>query len=393
MLLTITMTHPPATDLGFLLHKHPDNVRTVSFPFGDAHVFFPEATEERCTAALLVEVDPIGLVRRRGGKNQEGFSLAGYVNDRPYAASSFLSVSLGKLFGTAMSGRCERRPELVDAALLFEVEIPTLLCRGGEAILRTLFEPLGYDVAAEAIPVDSRFPDWGDSRYLSVRLRGSVRLADLLAHLYVLLPVLDDEKHYWVGDDEAQKLLSKGGTWLTSHPARDLIIRRYLKHQRDLAGGVLARLAEDDPEEPGATDADDDREEEVVEERISLNRQRLDAVVDALRSGGASRVLDLGCGEGRLVQALLREPSTAHVTGVDVSTRSLDRAAQRLHLDELSDRQWERVALIQGGLTYRDARWWATRVACESGYEVRFAPIGADDPEVGPPTQMAVFSR
>ncbi len=223
MLLTITMTRPPATELGWLLHKHPDNVRTVSFPFGDAHVFFPEATDERCTAALLVEVDPVGLVRRRGGKHQESFSLAGYVNDRPYAASSFLSVSLGKLFGTAMSGRCERRPELVDVALPLEVEIPTLPCRGGESVLRTLSEPLGYEVEAEAIPVDARFPDWGDSRYHSVHLRGSVRLADLLAHLYVLLPVLDDEKHYWVGDDEAQKLLSKGGTWLTSHPARDLI--------------------------------------------------------------------------------------------------------------------------------------------------------------------------
>ena len=466
MLLTITLTHPPATDLGWLLHKHPDGVRTVPFPFGDAHVFFPEATDERCTAALLVEVDPVGLVRRRGGKGQESFSLAGYVNDRPYAASSFLSVSLGKLFGTAMSGRCERRPELVDAPLPFEVEIPTLPCRGGESVLRTLFEPLGYEVEAEAIPVDPRFPDWGDSRYQSVHLRGSVRLADLLAHLYVLLPVLDDEKHYWVGDDEAQKLLSKGGTWLTSHPARDLITRRYLKHQRDLAGGVLAQLAEDDPEEPGAADADDDREEEVVEERISLNRQRLDAVVDALRSRGASQVLDLGCGEGRLVQALLREPTTTQVTGVDVSTRSLDRAAQRLHLDHLPDRQREKVALIQGGLTYRDARFrgfdaatlveviehldesrlaaleqvvfthaqppvvlvttpnrehnvrfdslpagllrhrdhrfewtrsefseWATRVAAESGYEVRFAPIGAEDPEVGAPTQMAVFSR
>jgi 3' terminal RNA ribose 2'-O-methyltransferase Hen1 len=469
MLLTITTTHEPATDLGFLLHKHPDNVRTVPFPFGEAHVFFPEATDARCTAALLVEVDPVGLVRRNGsgkGKGQESFSLAGYVNDRPYAASSFLSVVIGKMFGTAMSGRSERRQDLADAPLPFEVQIPTLPCRGGEPVLRALFEPLGYEVTAEPVPLDPRFPDWGDSRYLSVTLRGPVRLADLLAHLYVLLPVLDDEKHYWVGDDEARKLMDKGATWLGAHPARDLITRRYLKHRRALAAGVLAQLADDDPAEPGADDEDQDREEEVVEERISLNQQRLDAVVATLMQAGASRILDLGCGEGRLVQALLKQPTVAHVAGVDVSSRVLGRAADRLRLDEMPHRRRDRVSLMQGGLTYRDRRFagfdaatlveviehldeprlgaleqvvftharpatvvvttpnrehnvrfeslpagrlrhrdhrfewdradfarWAERVAQDAGYAVRFEPIGADDPEVGPPTQMAVFSR
>ncbi len=465
MLLTITTTHNPPTDLGFLLHKHPDNVRTVSFPFGDAHVFFPEAGDDRCTAALLVEVDPVGLVRngRKGRKGQESFSLAGYVNDRPYAASSFLSVVLGKVFGTAMTGRCERRPGLAEQALPFDVEIPTLPCRGGPSVLRSLFEPLGYEVAADAVPLDDRFLLWGESRYLSVRLRGTVRLADLLAHLYVLLPVLDDDKHYWVGEDEARKLMDKGEGWLGAHPARDLITRRYLKHRRSLAAGVLAQLAEDDPSEPGAADQALDREEEVVVERpVSLNQRRLDAVVAVLTAAGAARVIDLGCGEGRLVQALLREASVNQVTGVDVSTRVLER----VRLDQMSDRQRARVTFLHGGLTYRDRRFggfdaatlveviehldeprlaaleqvvfaharpatvvvttpnrehnvrfeslpagqfrhrdhrfewtraefrgWAERVAAERGYAVRFAPIGDEDPDVGPPTQMAVFSR
>jgi 3' terminal RNA ribose 2'-O-methyltransferase Hen1 len=468
MLLTITTTVPPATDLGYLLHKHPGNVRTVAVPFGDAHVFFPEATDDRCTAALLVEVDPVGLVRRggRGGQRQEAFSLAGYVNDRPYAASSFLSVALGKVFGTAMAGRCEQRPELAATALPLEAEVPVLPVRGGEPVLRSLFEPLGYEVAATPLPLDDEFPGWGPSRYLSVRLAGVVRLADLLSHLYVLLPVLDDEKHYWVGDDEARKLLDKAAAWLAAHPARELISRRYLKHRRALADDVLARLAEDDPVDPADRDLAHDHEEEVVEERISLNRQRLDAVLAAVAAVGGARVLDLGCGEGRLVQALLGSPAVSHVTGVDVSTRALDRAAERLHLAELPDRQRERVALVQGGLTYRDARFagydvatlveviehldeprlaaleqvvfhhagppavivttpnrehnvrfeslpagqlrhrdhrfewgraefahWARRVAAAHGYTVRLAPVGGDDPEVGPPTQMAVFTR
>ncbi|MFN3217739.1 MAG: 3' terminal RNA ribose 2'-O-methyltransferase Hen1 [Acidimicrobiales bacterium] len=466
MLLTITTEHAPATDLGFLLHKHPDNVRAVSFPFGEAHVFFPEAGEQRCTAALLVEVDPIGLIRRRGHKGQESFSLAGYVNDRPYVASSFLSVAIGKVFGTAMSGRCDKRPELVGTALRFEVEVPVLPIRGGEAVLRSLFEPLGYDVEATPIPLDEEFPVWGPSRYWSVRLAGVVRLADLLSHLYVLLPVLDDAKHYWVGDDEGRKLLDKGGAWLASHPERELISRRYLKHRRSLADDVLVRLADDAPDDLAVADEGHDREEAEVEERISLNQQRLEAVTAAIVDAGAARVLDLGCGEGRLVQALMKTPQIAQVTGADVSTRVLERAAARLHLDDLSDRQRDRVSLIQAGLTYRDSRFagfdaatlvevvehldeprlgaleqvvfadaapatvivttpnrehnvrfeslpagefrhrdhrfewtraefadWAGHIASAHGYAVAFTPIGPDDPEVGPPTQMAVFTR
>jgi 3' terminal RNA ribose 2'-O-methyltransferase Hen1 len=441
-------------------------VRTVRFPFGDAHVFFPEAAQGRCTAVVLVEVDPVGLVRRRGRKGQESFSLAGYVNDRPYVASSFLSVVVGKVFGTAMSGRCDQRPELAESRLPFEVEVPVLPVRGGEPVLRSLFEPLGYEVEATAIALDGEFPAWGPSRYLSVRLTGDVRLADLLSHLYVLLPVLDDDKHYWVGEDEVRKLLDKGGAWLPTHPARELISRRYLKHRRSLADGVLARLADDAPGDQSEVDAEHDREEARVEERISLNQRRTEAVTAAVLDARASRVLDLGCGEGRLVQALLRVPSIGHVTGADVSTRALERAADRLHLDELADRQRERVALIQAGLTYRDSRFdgfdaatlveviehldeprlaalervvfahaapptvivttpnrehnvrfaslpagefrhrdhrfewtraefarWAQRIAGAHGYRTRLAPIGPDDPEVGPPTQMAVFTR
>jgi len=466
MLLTITTEQAPATDLGYLLHKHPDNVRTVTFPFGAGHVFFPEATEQRCTAAVLVEVDPIGLIRGKGRDANESFSLAGYVNDRPYAASSFLSVVVGKMFGTAMSGRCDQRPELADAALPFQVEVPVMPVGGGQALIRSLFEPLGYQVDATPIPLDEQFPEWGSSRYWSVRLTANVRLADLLSHLYVLLPVLDDDKHYRVGEDEARKLLEKGGDWLKTHPERELISRRYLKHRRSLFDDVLSRLADDSPEHPAESDADNDREEAQFEKAISLNQQRLDAVTAAVIETGGSRVLDLGCGEGRLLQALLKLPQISHVTGADVSTRALERAAQRLHFDDLSDRQRERVDLIQAGLTYRDGRFngfdvttlveviehldeyrlaalervvfefaapptvivttpnsehnvlfdslpagelrhrdhrfewtraeftdWAQRVAATHGYNVSFTPIGTDDPLVGPPTQMAVFTR
>src|SRR5271168_1690474 len=162
MLLAITSTTEPATDLGFLLHKNPDRVFTSELPFGQAHVIYPEATDQRCTAALLVEVDPIGLVRNRTGPKGNDFSLDQYVNDRPYAASSFLSVALNKCFGSALGGRSKERPDLAETAIPLVVRLPVVPCRGGEALLRRLFEPLGYQLTVSPIALDAEFPAWGD---------------------------------------------------------------------------------------------------------------------------------------------------------------------------------------------------------------------------------------
>src|SRR2546422_863959 len=171
MLLTISTTRSPATDLGYLLHKHPERLQSFDLPFGQAHVFYPEAGDERCTAALLLDVDPVGLIRR----SVKFPRLDQYVNDRPYVASSFMSVAL--------------------------------------------------------------------------------------ARIYVLIPVLDADKHYWVGEDEVEKLLRRGEGWLADHPARELIVARYLKHQRSLRDEALARLLEDETPDPDA-----DQEQRAAEE-------------------------------------------------------------------------------------------------------------------------------
>jgi 3' terminal RNA ribose 2'-O-methyltransferase Hen1 len=463
MFLTVTATGAagvPATDLGFLLHKNPARVQSFDLSFGRAHVFYPEASSERCTAALLLDVDTVGLVRRPGEA-----ALAQYVSDRPYVASSFLSVAIGQVYGSALAGRSRERPELAERALPLEARLAVLPCRGGEPLLRRLFGPLGYAVEARRHRLDERFPAWGESPYFTVTLRRETRLRDLLAHLYVLVPVLDDEKHYWVGEDEVEKLLRHGEGWLAAHPERDLIARRYLKRRRGLVDAALARLSDDAPDPDAAKEARDD-EEQAVERPIGLHEQRIGAVVAALRASGARRVLDLGCGEGRLLQALLADRSFAEIVGLDVSHRALEVAADRLHLDRLSPSQRERIKLLHGALTYRDRRlagfdaaavvevvehldpprltafervlfeharpgavvlttpnreynakfptlpadqlrhrdhrfeWtraelraWAEGVAARFGYAVRFQPIGPEDPDLGAPSQMALFSR
>jgi len=470
VLLTITSTASPATDLGFLLHKHPGRLQGFDVSVGRAQVFYPEATDRRCTAALLLEVDPVALVRGKGAKGSDGFSLAQYVNDRPYAASSMLAVALGRVFRTAMAGRCDARPELPERRLPLEIQVPALPCRGGAEVAVRLFGPLGWSVQADAVPLDPTVPGWGDSRYVDVRLSGELRLADALNHLYVLLPVLDDAKHYWVSTDEVDKLVRAGQGWLHAHPDRELIVRRYLAHRRELVHTAVGRLAEVDDARPeeldNAVPAEGDDGGEVPQRQPGLAELRRGAVLAVLRAAGATRVVDLGCGEGPLVRDLLADPAFTRVLGVDVSHRALQLAARRLHLERLPERQQARVELIQSSLTYRDARiagfdaavlmevvehidpprlaalgrvvfgharpgtvvmttpnveynvrypglpagsmrhrdhrfeWtraqfrsWADAVAADHGYTVRYLPVGPDDPEVGPPTQLAVFTR
>jgi 3' terminal RNA ribose 2'-O-methyltransferase Hen1 len=476
MFLTISTTgtpERPATDLGYLLHKHPEKAQAFSTSYGRAHVLYPEADDQRCTAALLLEVDAVALVRRGKGRGRGGApdaALAQYVNDRPYAASSLLAVALSAVFSSAMRGVCGVRPELPSQPRPLRIEVPALPARGGPELVRRLFEPLGWAVTVEPVALDTEFPEWGDSRYVRLELESTrLTVAEALRHLYVLLPVLDDAKHYWVASDEVDKLLRAGEGWLPAHPEQKLITSRYLSRRWSLTREAmerleLVRLAEADDSEVEDIDNAVEAETETEEKPTPLAVQRREAVLEALRAAGAARVLDLGCGQGQLVQALLKDARFTEIVGVDVSVRALTIASRRLKLDRMGERMAARVQLFQGSLAYTDkrlkgydaavlseviehvdlprlpaleyavfgaarprtvlvttpnveynVRWeslpaghvrhgdhrfewtreefraWAASVAERHGYDVEFTAVGPDDPEVGPPTQMAVF--
>lgn len=493
MLLTLTYTPSgspgtreardanDARDLGFLLHKHPGRAQSFELSFGQVHVFYPEATAERCTAALLLEVDPVALSRAAPGHHNAGRPLEPYVNDRPYVASSFVSVALTEVFGAALQGRSKERPELAGRPLPLVARLAVLSCRGGEVFFRRLFEPLGYQISAVRHPLDEQHPEWGPSRYLSVTLSATKRLSELLGHLYVLIPVLDDDKHYYVGESEVEKLLKYGEGWLAEHPERHQITLRYLKHRRTLTQQALDRLASPpEPDEeaearepieaggpgPGPQPPSPGNREETLERSLSLNELRLATVAAELSRLRARRVLDLGCGDAKLLRTLLAEPAFTEIVGLDVSARSLQIAADRLRLEQLPEKQRGRITLLHGSLTYRDKRlfgfdaaavveviehleperlraferalfeaarpravvlttpnaeynarfpdlppgrfrhsdhrfeWtraefkaWADGVCARNGYSVAITPIGELDPQLGAPTQMAVFER
>ena len=355
MLLNITTTHQPATDLGYLLHKHPDRCQSFPMTFGQAHVFYPESTLEQCTATLLLDINPVELVRGRSLGKQS--TLQQYVNDRPYVASSFMSVAISKVFRTALAGRCNKFPELAEQKIPFVAHLPVLPCRGRISLIKELFEPLEYEVKIKPLPLDESFPQWQDSVYLDVTLSNTIRLSDLLSHLYVLIPVLDDDKHYWVGDEEVEKLLRHGEGWLDLHPYKEQITQRYLKRRWSLARKAIAQLTEENSQNLDEQDLAQDREEAATEKPISLNQQRLELVTKLLTEHRVKRVIDLGCGEGKLLKYLLKNQTIEQITGVDVSYRNLEIAKKRLRLDDLPFHQKDKIQLIQGSLTYRDKRF------------------------------------
>ncbi len=446
------------SDLGFLLHKHPERVQEFKVYGGLTTVFYPEVGPERCTAALVLEVDPIALVRGRSGSH-DGFALGQYVNDRPYVASSLLAVAMGKVFRSALNGRCEGRQALVDAELDLTLTLPAV--PGEPDVLRRLFGPMGWHAQAEAITLDATRPDWGDAPLSHLTLTGSMRLADALNHLYVLLPVLDGAKHYWVGDDEVDKLIRAGSGWLAKHPERELISHRYLAHQRGLKDAAMQRLVELD-DRP----LDEAREEDDAAEVTPLRRLRHEAVLEVVAEVGPASVVDLGCGQGALLGQLLEVQGVKMVIGTEVSDSALSKASKRLHVDRMTERQADRLRLLLSSLQYEDDRlighdlailmevvehidperlpalvanvftsmrpgvvivttpniehnvryanllpngfrhpdhrfeWtrtefasWAEEVCTVHGYTVQIRPVGEDDAEVGPPTQMAVFTR
>ena len=458
MLLTISTTHQPATDLGYLLFKHPDKCQAFDLAFGTAQVFYPEASDTKCTAALVLDINPVDLARGKAGAKRQ--TLAAYVSDRPYAASSFLSVAISQVFRTAMTGRCEQKQDLANTPIPLVARILVLPSRGREGFLRGLFEPLGYEVDVRRLALDETFPDWGDSSYFDVELRHTIKLCDLLSHLHVMIPVLDDDKHYYVNEDEIEKLLRHGEGWLATHPLKAEITSRYLKHQRGLTRDALAQIAIEE-----VTEESPDREtsEDIIEQPISLNQQRLATVIATLKINSAQKIVDLGCGEGKLLKLLLQEPTFQSILGMDVTYRSLEYAQERV-IERLPTHQKGRLQLIQGSLNYRDARiagydaatvieviehmkldrlpafervlfefarpkiaivttpnieynvkfenlpvgklrhpdrrfeWtrvefqaWARLITDRYQYSVEFESIGNVDPEVGSPTQMAIF--
>ena len=355
-MLLISTTHHPATDLGFLLHKNPSRIFSEELTFGRVDVAFTEASEDRATAAVLVEIDPVRLVR---GKNDAQGSVDQYVNDRPYVASSFLSVAIVEAFSTAMQGRSKERQELAETAIPIEIRIPVLPCRSGEERIHRLFKPLGYEITLRRLPLDPEFPEWGESVYYDVTLSGCLLLRDALRHLYLLLPVLDAKKHYYMDAHEVTKLVSKGEGWLANHPERDWIVKASLGRKPSLMRAALDQLANAEEALAHEAQAADDAmitPEAAEAPKRSLHEQRHERIIEIIQTLKPKSVVDLGCGEGKLVRRLIKVRGIERIVGMDVSYYEVEKAIRKLNLEDAGPRMRERVEILHGSLMYRDER-------------------------------------
>jgi 3' terminal RNA ribose 2'-O-methyltransferase Hen1 len=342
VLLTLTSKTAPARDLGHLLRKHPDQLQSFPLPFGTAHVFYPRADDAECRAALLLDIDPVGLVRGRSAAG-EGLVDA-YVNDRPYAASSFLSVAIARVYGAALGGR-SKPEELASRELELEAVLSPVRSPDTSWPER-LFGPLGYELKQSPL---------GDY-YSKLHIAGKTTLQRLLTHIYVLVPVIDGDKHYWVGEEEVEKLFRFGSEWLNSHPERELITSRYLARAPKLARAAVARLASLDDSAPEAAESRRSPREEELERPLRLQDRRIAAVVEALRGSGAASIADVGCGEGDLLLALVREAQVNRIVGTDVSVRELERAKSRLDRTNMLTSKRSNIELFQSSALYADRR-------------------------------------
>jgi 3' terminal RNA ribose 2'-O-methyltransferase Hen1 len=244
---------------------------------------------------------------------------------------------------------------LVDVKLPFEVTIAVIPApKGGEILIRKFFEPLGYKVELIRHQLDSKFPEWGDSKYYTLKLNHTITTKELLSHLYVLIPTLDNDKHYFVSENEIEKLLQKGKGWLKEHPEKEQIIRRYLINLNSLSRLALERLSEG--EEIGDLSDELVEKTEKQKRKETLHDKRIKLVAEKITESGAERVLDLGCGEGKLIRQLIKQKQFSEIVGMDVSYNELIKAKERLHFEEMSPKQKERINLFQGSLTYKDQR-------------------------------------
>ena len=371
MLLTITAEGENAAALSFLLHKHPDKLQQVELSVGAAYIFYPECEKEKVTAALLLDIDPIGMVRNAKNFAGKDFLLGQYVNDRPYVASSFVSSAISKAFSSAMNGSCKEHPEFIDMPLALTAKISVLPApRGGELLIKRLFEPLGYTVEAERHLLDTQFSEWGYGKYFTLTLKNTLALKDLLSHLYVLIPVLDNEKHYFITQNEVEKLLQKGKGWLEQHPEREIIVSRYLINLKSLVRSAFEVLQA--AEEGIIPDTDNEAEQDEltkIEDTAAAHTQlqkvkkerlhdiRLKLVTEKLKQSGAASVIDLGCGDGKLLRLLLKEKQFTRIAGTDVSYSELEKSQDKLHWNEMPEKQRERLSLFRSSLTYRDKRF------------------------------------
>lgn len=332
MLMTITCKGSDAQDLSWLLHKRPDRFQAFNLPYGTAYVFFPEYSDNKCIVTLLLDVESSGLndiCKAKDGEFQ-------YVNPRQYLSGSLLSGAITKVFASAIKGVCEEKPELVDKVFNYEMEITSFSCRLNPDYIEKLFLPLGYEI--DFTKPSGQYSEIAQ-QFGNLKLIARTTLQKLLSQLFILLPVFDRQLHFWIGESQLEKFIRHSTGWLENHPEKSFIINEYFWPASELKYRVLEyfnAIPSADEKAPG------------------LNALRQEEIINSLIRHDATSILDLGCGNGSLLELLAQEKRFSKIAGMDIAARNIDEARKKLCSP--GRRLCEAEYVFVGSLTYKDKR-------------------------------------
>jgi 3' terminal RNA ribose 2'-O-methyltransferase Hen1 len=445
MQLTIQASGDNVQAISYLLAKNPNNLYERNHKGHLVRLFYSKFTETELEVTIFVTPDPIEMVKN----NSNSYDITHYINDREFAVSSIFCSFIRSALGTALNGQPkEEHLKWVNHPFSFNFEFGPVVSSLSDEKLMNLFEPIGYEVTINRPEIEYSFPikTKSSARYLSIK--GMKTLQEGLRHLFVLIPVIDNYKHYFIDEKEIEKLERYGEGWLEQHPLRDLIYRQALRFKE------IYSLVENSSK--------DEKKVEPVK-KVRLNELRYEKIVNAVSQMKPRSVVDFGSGEGKLSVQLGFVEGITEILAVEPSESASLKALERFnkvknkekfvipellwgslfyyderlkdkdviilcevieHIDETRlpkamdtllhdyqpgaliittpNREYNELYDMEEHLRHNDHRFewtraefrqWCTERNYSNDYELLFDGIGEEHPSHGFPTQMCIFKR
>ncbi|WIM41190.1 3' terminal RNA ribose 2'-O-methyltransferase Hen1 [Paenibacillus sp. PK4536] len=372
MYLTIKATGTHASMISHLLAKNPNNLYDRTEKGARIRLVYTSFQPEETEVLLFVTPDPIDLVKG----SPDHYDITQYINDRELVVSSLFCSYIRPALGTALNGKPKADYiDWVEHPFTLHMSMGPVASDLPDSMIESLFQPLGYEVQMERGEIDYSFDLKNRSTVRHIQISGQQTLQHMLRQLYILIPVLDNYKHYYISDDEIERLQRYGEGWLSTHPQHDLIIKRSLRfaplikeyeqkvakneditnvstelstHQAE-ASEMKSELSEDQDKQ-----YDSNQTEPPV---IRLNELRYRAIVEQVSQlPQHKQIVDFGAGEGKLSVRLGEIEGVEQIWAVEPSMQSQLRAIDRFaKLEGRTD--YVIPVVTTGSLFYRDERW------------------------------------
>lgn len=337
MQLTIQASGDNVKAISYLLSKNPSNLYERNHKGHLVRLFYSKFTETELEVTIFVTPDPIELIKN----NSNSYDITHYINDREFAVSSIFCSFIRSALGTALNGQPkEEHIKWVDHPFPFTFEFGPVVSTLTDEKLMNLFEPIGYEVTINRPEIEYSIPikTKSSARYISIK--GMKTLQEGLRHLFVLIPVIDNYKHYFIDEKEIEKLERYGEGWLEQHPLRDLIYRQALRFKE------IYSLVENSSK--------DEKKIEPVK-KVRLNELRYEKIVNTVSEMKPRSVVDFGSGEGKLSVQLGFVEGITEILAVEPSESASLKALERFNKVKNKEK-FVNPELLWGSLFYYDER-------------------------------------